>query len=152
MSKVTEINDDFLTAFKAKQTLTVSVLRLLKTALTNKAIEQKIDKDGELSDEDVLSVIKSEMKKRKDSYTSYTEAGRDDLASQEEEEMKVLEKYLPEQMSEAEVKKIVEGVVTSIGATGPADFGKVMGATMAQLKGQADGDVVSLAVKDVLSK
>ncbi|NCN07112.1 GatB/YqeY domain-containing protein [Candidatus Falkowbacteria bacterium] len=152
MSLAEQINQDFLVAFKSKNSDVVAVLRMLKSSLTNKEIEKKLPKSEALSDDDVIAIIKSEIKKRKDSYTSYTEANRNDLAEKEEQEIKILEKYLPEQMSDDQIKDIVLQVVTETGASSPADFGKVMGAVMAQTKNQADGQLVSSLVKAVLAK
>jgi uncharacterized protein YqeY len=152
MSLAAEIKNDFLTAFKAKQAETVSVLRLLKSALTNKEIAQKLEKGQELPNDDVAAVIKTEVKKRKDSYQSYMQAGRDDLASKEEAEIKILEKYLPVALSETAIYEVVDQVKKEMGASGPSDFGKVMGMVMAKLQGQADGALVSKAVKNALSK
>lgn len=152
MSLVEQVNQDFLEAFKSKQETIVAVMRMLKAALTNKEIEKKLPKGEHLSDEDALSIIKSEIKKRKDSYTSYSEANRQDLADQEEKEIKILEKYLPEQMSEAVVREVVLQVIKDTGASGPADFGKVMGAVIAKTKNQADGQMVSNLVKEELGK
>jgi uncharacterized protein len=152
MSLAQEIKDDFLVAFKDKQDTTVSVLRMLKSSLTNKEIEKKLEKGTDLPDDDILAVIKTEIKKRKDSYTSYKDANRDDLAEVEEREIKVLEKYIPEQMSEDKVREIVLSVIKETGASSPKDFGKVMGASMSKLGGQADGQIVSKILKEELNK
>lgn len=152
MSLAEKINQDFLTAFKAKQDTEVSVLRMLKASLTNKEIEKKLPKGDKLSDDDILAVIKSEIKKRKDSSLSYSQAGRNDLSEQEDKEVVILDKYLPEQMSEDEVKNIIVQVIKETGASGPADFGKVMGAVMVKTKNQADGQIVSKIVKEELGK
>lgn len=152
MSLAEKINQDFLTAFKAKQDTEVSVLRMLKASLTNKEIEKKLPKGDKLSDDDILAVIKSEIKKRKDSSLSYSQAGRNDLSEQEDKEVVILDKYLPEQMSEDEVKNIIIQVIKETGASGPADFGKVMGAVMVKTKNQADGQIVSKIVKEELGK
>jgi uncharacterized protein YqeY len=146
-----QIEQDFLVAFKAKEEKMVSVLRLLKTALVNKKIERMVAKDDFLPDEETISVIKSEVKKRKDSVESYRAGGRADLAAKEEAEIDTLEKYLPEQLS-AEV--VAEAVRQTIGelAAGSADFGKVMGATMKKLGAAADGQLVSRLVKEALAK
>lgn len=152
MSLVKKINEDFLTAYKSKQTTEVSTLRMLKSTLTNKEIEKKIPKEQGLSDEEVVAIIKTEIKKRKDSIVAYDEANRTDLSAQEEKEKVILEKYLPAQMSEDQVREAVVAVLKNIEVTGPADFGKVMGAVMAATKNQADGQVVSKIVKEELEK
>ena len=152
MSLALQINQDFLTAFKNKQDTTVSVLRMLKAALTNKEIEKKLPKGENLADDEVEAVIKSEIKKRKDSIEAYQQGQRADLIKKEEEELKILEKYLPEQMSEAEIKKIVLETINEIKPAGPADFGKVMGQVVKKTKNRADGQTVSRIVKEELNK
>lgn len=152
MSLVTQINEDFLIAYKNKQSIEVSTLRMLKSTLTNKEIEQKIPKEQGLSDDEVVAIIKTEIKKRKDSIVAYNEAKRTDLSEQEEKEKIILEKYLPAQMSEDQIRTIVLAVLQKIEITGPADFGKVMGAVIAQTKNQADGQMVSKIVKEQLDK
>ena len=152
MSLALKINQDFLTAFKNKQATVVSVLRMLKAALTNKEIEKKMPKGQNLPDEEVVAVIKSEIKKRKDSIEAYGAGQRADLIEKEEAELKILEKYLPEQMSEEEIKKIVLETISEIKPAGPADFGKVMGQVVKKTKNQADGQIVSRIVKEELNK
>lgn len=152
MSLATQINQDFLTAFKSQQDTIVSVLRMLKAALTNKEIEKKMPKGENLPDDEVMAVIKSEIKKRKDSIEAYKQGQREDLIKKEEEELKILEKYLPEQMSEEEIKKIVLEVINEVKPAGPADFGQVMGAVVKKIKNQADGQLISKIVKEELGK
>jgi len=141
----------FLEAYKSKDEIRVSVLRLLKSALANKMIEKKMAKDAVLSDEEVIAAIKSEVKKRQDSVESYKQGGREDLAAQEAREAEILSEFLPEQMNEDQVREIVKATVAEL-AAGPADFGKVMGAAMAKTQGRSDGNVVSKLVKEELSK
>ncbi|OGY43745.1 MAG: hypothetical protein A3B89_02655 [Candidatus Buchananbacteria bacterium RIFCSPHIGHO2_02_FULL_40_13] len=147
-----QINNDFLTAFKNKQDTTVSVLRLLKAALTNKEIEKKLPKGENLADDDILAVIKSEVKKRKDSIEAFKQGHRDDLVQKEEKELAILERYLPKQLSEEPIREIVKKVISGIGATALADFGRVMGLVMLQIQGRADGQVVSKIVKEEMGK
>ena len=143
------ISDKFLEAYKSKDEIRVSVLRLLKSALANKMIEKKMAKDAVLADEEVIAAIKSEVKKRQDSIESYKQGGREDLADKEAEEAKILSEFLPEQLSEEQVREIVKAAIAELGA-GAGDFGKVMGAAMAKTKGQSDGAVVSKLVKEEL--
>ena len=135
---------------KGKEAERLSTLRMLLAALKNKKIELKQEDD--LSDEQAIQIIKSEIKKRKDSIIAYKDGGREDLAKKEQLELEILSKYMPEQMSEEDVFKAVTKVVVGLGDVSPADFGRVMGAAMKELKGQADGTVVSDAVKKVLNK
>jgi len=145
------ISDKFLEAYKSRDEVRVSVLRLLKSALANKMIEKKMAKEDVLPDEEVMAVIKSEVKKRQDSVVSYRSGGREDLALSEEAEAKILSEFLPEQLGEDQVREIVKATISEMGAT-PADFGKVMSAAMAKTKGQSDGSIVSKLVKEELSK
>lgn len=146
------IDQDFLTAFKSGDKFTVSVLRMLKSVIQNKKIEKGVGKEDILADDEVIAVIKSEVKKRKDSAASYHEAARVDLAENEEAEIVVLEKYMPAQLSADEIRNIVKETISTLGATSAAEFGKVMGAVVAKTKGQADGQVISTIVKEELGQ
>lgn len=152
MSLNEKINQDFLVAYKAKATVEVSVLRMLKSALSNQEIAKKLPKGEALPDDEVMAIIKSEIKKRKDSIEAYSSANRQDLVDQEEQEKIILEKYLPEQMSEDQIRVIITKVIAELGASGPADFGKVMGQAVAQTKNQADGQLIAKIVKEELGK
>ncbi|MFA6594090.1 MAG: GatB/YqeY domain-containing protein [Candidatus Buchananbacteria bacterium] len=147
-----QINEAFLTAYKAKNESLVSTLRLLKSAIANKKIEKLIPKEEPLSDEDVLAVLKSEVKKRQDSIVSYKQGNREELAAKEQAEIDLIAKFLPEQLSEDQVRELVKKVIAEQGNPGPAGFGKIMGAVMAAAKGAADGTVVSRIVKEELGK
>lgn len=138
---------DLKIAMQAKNELEVSVLRMLLSAIRNKEISLRSGEDVSLSDEQTQEVISSEIKKRKDSVSSYQEASRKDLADKEESELKILEKYLPEQLSDDELKLIVGKVVSE---SDDNNFGKIMGQVMGLVKGKADGNRVSQAVKDLL--
>ncbi|MFA6422733.1 MAG: GatB/YqeY domain-containing protein [Candidatus Buchananbacteria bacterium] len=146
-----QIEQDFLTAFKGKDEKSVSTLRMLKSALTNKIIEKRMAKDQVLDDGDVMAIVKSEIKKRKDSIESYQQADRNDLAQKESEEMAILERYLPEQLSEDQVRKEICEIISQSGY-GASDFGKAMGAVMARVGSKADGQLVSKILKEELSK
>lgn len=147
-----KINQDFLEAFKTKKETVVSTLRMLKSGLDNKKIEKKIDKNEDLSDEDVVAIVKSEIKKRKDSIESFKSGRRDDLVDKEQKEVGILEKYLPAQMSQDQLEEIIKKVIAETGAKSPADFGRVMGMVIKEAKGQADGQVVSDLVKKELNE
>ena len=112
----------------------------------------KLDEISKLTDEEVLEVITSEAKKRKDSIEQFTAGDRPEMAEQEKKELEMIQKYLPEEMREEEVKKIVEKVISEMGEVLPSQFGQVMGKVMAESKGQADGTVVSKLVKETLNK
>ncbi len=152
MSKVNDqIKEDLKQAMRGKDELALSVLRMLVGAIRNKEISlRETGAEVELSDEQVQEVIKSEVKKRNDAIGSYESGGRADLAEKEKNEVKILEKYLPPQLSEEEIEKEVRELIAGLGEVGPSDFGKVMGQAMAKLKGRADGGKVTAAVKKVL--
>ena len=151
MSKLQEqLKGDLKGAMKSKDELTLSVLRLLLSAVSNKEISMRKEGKAELKDGEVMAVIKSEVKKRKDAIEDYIKGGRQELADKEVEEIKILEKYLPEQMSDEELEKIVRDVIAEMGEVGMSDFGKAMGAIMGKTRGQADGSKVSELVKKVL--
>jgi uncharacterized protein len=142
-----KISAQLLDAMKQKDTVRTSTLRLLISALRNKEIERK----KTLSDGELLEVIQSEAKRRREAVDEYTKANRADLAAKEEAEFNVLKAYLPEPLSDAELKKLIETAVQSAGAKGPQDMGKVMSALMPQIKGRADGKQAQQLVQQALS-
>lgn len=146
-----QLRDELKESMIAKDELRKSVLRMLISAITYYEI-QKGGAGYEATDEDVLSVIDKQVKQRKDSIEQFEKAGRQELADKEKAEMALLEKYLPEQMGEEEVRELVKQAVEQTGATSPQDMGKVMGALMPKTKGKADGGLVSRLVKEALSK
>ncbi|MBU0531265.1 MAG: GatB/YqeY domain-containing protein [Candidatus Uhrbacteria bacterium] len=146
MTSIEKIEADLMAAFKAKETQVVSTLRLLRAALKNKSIELKKD----LEEEEVVAVVKSQVKQLKDSVDAFVEGAREDLAVKAREELEILAKYLPEQMGEDELKTIVDETVAETGAAGAADMGKVMGAVMGKVKGKADGGDVKRLVDAAL--
>lgn len=141
-----EIEQDYLKSFKAHDQARVDVLRLIKAALKNHEIELR---EGILNDAETTAVLMKEAKKRKESITLYNQGNRPELAAIEEAELKIISEYLPAQMGDDELQKIVAAIVTETTATAK-DFGKVMSAVMAKVKGQADGSRVSAAVKALL--
>jgi len=145
-----QIEADFLAAFKAGEKEIVETLRMLKSALINRKIEKSLAKEADLPDEEVVAMAQTEIKKRKDSIEAYSAGGRPDLAEKEAAEMKIIEKYLPAQLSEEEVSAAIQAIIAETGATAK-DFGKVMGLAMAKMKGQTDGQVVSALVKKLLN-
>lgn len=143
-----QINQDLTQAMKNKDAETTSALRMLIAALRNKEITLRKDGQAELSEEQVLEAISSEIKKRRDSVLAYNQGGRQDLADKENSEIKILEKYLPEQISDEELEKIVREITSS----GADNFGKIMGLVMARVKGRANGSRVGELVKKVLAE
>ncbi len=148
---VDKIKQDLKQAMRDKDQISLSVLRTINADFKNEAIELK-KKDEPLKDEEALKVIKRQAKKHKDSIEQYQSAGRDDLVEQEKAELEIINKYLPEQMSEEKVQQIVDEVIKSMGEVTPSQFGEIMKKVMAQTKGQADGALVSKIVKEILNK
>lgn len=146
-----QIIEDQKNALKGGNKDELSTLRMLLAAILNKEIDLR-KKDIGLSDSEVLDVLNSEAKKRKDAVFEYKKAGRDDLADKEEKEFTILKKYLLPEISDEDLIRIVCDGIREIGAGNAADFPKVMKAVMPILKGKASGDRISKAVKDKLSK
>ena len=139
------IVEDMKTAMRAKDSLTLNVVRNLKSSIKYAAIE-KLGAEGELPDLDVITVIRKEIKKRQDSIASYEAANRADLADTEKAEMAVLEKYLPTAMSLEEIVKLVEAASAETGATSKKDMGPVMKLVQERAAGRADGKTISTEV------
>ncbi len=150
MSLKTKILTDLKDAMKVGNSEKRDTLRLLDSMIKNAEIEKK-KKDKGLNDEEVQEVIGRAIKQRKDSVEQYKSGGREDLAQKEQTEIEILSGYLPEQLSEEEVEKIVKDVISETGATSKADIGKVMGQAMNKLKGQADGNLVKSIVEKELN-
>ncbi len=147
-----QISQAFLEAYKNKENEIVETLRMIKAALINRKVEKMINKDDELPDEEVIAVLKTEVKKRQDSIESYRQGDREDLALKEETELAIIKKFLPEQLSEEQIKSLVLEVISEVGNPGVSGFGKIMGLVMSKTKGAADGNIVSRIVKEELSK
>lgn len=136
-------------AMKAKNSVALESLRAIKSAI----LIAQTDKGagGELSEEDEIKLVQKLVKQRKDSASIFNEQGRNDLADPELAQVAVIEKFLPAQLSEEEIEKVVVNTITSVGATGMQDMGKVMGIVSKELAGQADGKTISTIVKSKLS-
>ena len=148
MTLLSTLNDDMKTAMKAKDKDTLQVIRMLKASIQN----EQIKKGAELNDEEELTVLAREMKQRRDSLKEFEKADREDLAEKVKVEITIVEKYLPAQLDEAEIRQIVAGAIEKTGATSAKEFGKVMGAVMPQVKGKADGNQVNVIVKELLDQ
>jgi len=146
-----KLQEELKTSMLAKDKLKISVLRLLLSA-TNYYEIQKGGAGYQATDEDVFSVIQKEAKQRKDSIEQFSAAGRQDLADKEKEELELLQKYLPKQMDEEEIRILVKEAISQSDATSPSDMGKVMGVLMPKIKGKSDGTLVSKIVKEELYK
>ncbi len=148
MSLKAQITEDMKTAMRAKESARLGTIRLLQAAMKQKEVDERI----ELDDTAVIAIVDKLIKQRKDSVAAYESANRQDLADIERNEMKVLEVYLPQRLSAEEISAAVQAIVAQVGATGPGDMGKVMGAVKTQLAGKADMGLVSAAVKAALTK
>jgi len=145
------VTDDMKAAMKAKDKVRLRTLRSLRSALQNKQIEQS--EGGEravLSEADQLAVVRKQVKQRKDSIEQYDDAGRQDLVDTEQEELQILEEYLPQPLSDEELRERLEAVIDEVGASSMADMGPVMGRAMSELRGKVDGSRVQKMVKDLL--
>ena len=158
-----QIDQDLISALKSKDELKSSVLRMVKSSIKNKeiALRQAPSKilgtsqggtPNELDDPTIIDVLSKEIKQRKDSIEQYQSGNRPELAEKEKKEIDIILEYLPEQMSEDKITKIIKDAITKSGASNMADMGKVMGIIMPEFKGKADGTLVSKIVKEKLSK
>jgi uncharacterized protein YqeY len=145
-----QIEAELKSALKSGEKEKTGVLRFLISAIKNHQIEIKAKGEEYLKDEDVIAVIRRQVKQRKDSIAEYEKGGRQELADKEKAEMAILENYLPAQAGEEKIREIVKAKITELGITDKSGFGKLMGAAMAELKGQADGDAVKKAVEEEL--
>ena len=151
MGLVVTLNDQLKQSMKDGDTVRRDTLRLLQSALKNAAIEW-MKPVGELSDEEVQTVIKRMMKQRKDSISQYRAGGREDLVEAEEQEMVILGAFLPAEMPQEEVERLVARALSEGGYSSRKDMGKAMGAAMKMIAGQASGDVVKAAVLNILTE
>ena len=147
MSLKDQITEDMKTAMRAKDSERLGTIRLLLAACKQKEVDERVV----LDDVAVVAIVDKLIKQRKDSIEAFQKAARTDLADKEASEMKILQAYLPARMSAEEVSAAVKAIVAELGATGPGDMGKVMGAVKAQLAGKADMGQVSAAVKAALA-
>lgn len=148
-----KINSDIKDALKTGNAIKRLVLSLLQSAIKNKELQKraKSGKAEELDDDEILDVIYSEVKKRKESTESYEKGGRQEMAQKERDELNILMTYMPEQMSDDEIREEVKQAITETGAKDTKEMGKVLGILMPKLKGKADGQTVSRIVKEELT-
>jgi uncharacterized protein len=140
-----QIENDLKSAMREKKQLELDTLRMLRARIKN----EEIAKQKEFGDPEIMDIVGSEIKRRKDSIEQYTQAGRPELAAKEDQEMKILLGYMPEQMSEEEVKSVIDSTLEGQTFTA-AEFGKAMGMVMPKLKGKASGDIISKILKEKL--
>jgi len=148
MDYVALINDNIKSAMLAKDTLRLETLRSVRAGII------EFEKNGSgnaLGEEEFLRIVNAGVKKRKDSIAQYEQYGRTDMADKEKQELAILMEFMPQQLSDTEVENEIRTIITELGATGAGDFGKVMGIAMKTLKGKADGTVIQITVKKLLS-
>ena len=148
MGLVERLTEDMKAAMKAGTAgrVRLDTIRFLKAALKN----AEIDKKAPLSDDEVLGIIQKQVKQLRDSIVEFEKGGREDLMAKAQAEVEVLVDYLPQQMTEAEIRALATQIVAEVGAQGPKDMGKVMGPLVARTKGRADGKLVNQIVKELL--
>jgi hypothetical protein len=150
------IQQDSTEALKSGNHFVLDVLRMLLASIAvkekDKRYKEKLAEDAELTDEQIIETISSEIKKRKDAIALYTQGNRPELAEKEQKEIEVLKKYLPEQLSPEELKKLVAESIAKTGATEIKDTGKIMADLMPKVKGKADNSEISKIIKELLLK
>ena len=151
MDILKKINEDLVTSMKSRaDELIISTLRMMKSSIKNAEIAKR--GKGELTEEDILGVLSTMVKQRKESVEQYLKANRKDLAEKENKEINIIQVYLPEQLSPEEVDEIIKSTIQEAGITGMKDMGRLMKELMPKLKGKADGKLVSRRVKEILEK
>ena len=150
MSLETKVMGELKTAMLAKDDKSLRSLRAIKSAIINAKTAEGFS--GNITEDDEIKMLQKLVKQRKDSLEIYEKQNREDLAVKEREEIEVIEKFLPKQMTAEELKEVIAGIINQTGATSPADMGKVIGAANKQLAGKADGKTIAAVVKELLAK
>ena len=157
-----QLQKDLNDSLKSRDQVKRLVLGMVMTSIKNRELGKRqqlsktvsdtgeLEKQSQLTDEEILEVIASEVRKRKESVEQFKAGGREELAQKEKSEMDILLAYLPEQMGEDEIRAEIQKTISELGASGPKDMGKVIGAIMSKLKGRADGSMVSRLTKELL--
>jgi uncharacterized protein YqeY len=151
MSLKDRISEEIKAAMKAKDKVRLETVRSLKKVLLEKEVDARAEGRSELNEDEELAVLSQQAKQRRDSISQYRQAGREDLADQEAQELAIIETYLPQPLSDAELSEIIDGAIAEVGASSMKDMGKVMGPVMKQVKGRADGQKVQALTKAKLS-
>lgn len=146
MPLLKRFDDDLKGALKSSESLKVSVLRMVKAAVKNKAI----DKGRELTDDEIIPVLSTLIKQRRESIEHYAKAGRDELAQKEDREIAIIQAYMPKQLSHAEIDSLIRNAISETSAKSAQDLGKVMRLLMPKVKGFADGAYINQRVKELL--
>lgn len=148
MTLKAQIESDFLTAYKSGETAKVSILRMLKSAIKNAEISAKT----ELSEPEVIKILRREVKQREESIAEFQKGNREDLISTNQAEIEIINAYLPAQIGEDQITQVVDEVISELNPTGPADFGRVIGAVMKKIGADADGATVANIIKHSLEQ
>ncbi|MGL5940519.1 MAG: GatB/YqeY domain-containing protein [Waterburya sp.] len=151
MSLKERIGEDIKTAMKAKDKIRLQTVRSIKKAILEKEVEVRPQGQDSLTEEQEIELLSQQAKQRRDSIEQFKNAGRDDLADKESQELAIIETYLPEQVSDSELEVIIDEIIANSGASSVKDLGKVMGPAMKQLKGKADGKKIQELVKSKLA-
>ena len=146
MTLIDRLSEDLKESLKSRNSLKSSVIRLLKSSIKYK----EIDKKAPLSDDEIIEVIMSGIKQRRESIEQFSKGGRTDLVQKESNEIEIMQAYLPQQLTEEELVDEVKSVIKEVGATSAKDMGKVMKALMPRIKGRAEGTKVSSIVKELM--
>lgn len=151
MSLKEKIGEDIKTAMKAKDKIRLQTVRSIKKAILEKEVELRPQGQDSLTPEQEIELLSQQAKQRRDAIEQYQNAGREDLADKESQELAIIETYLPKQASDAEIEAIIDKIIADSGASTLKDLGKVMGPAMKQLKGKADGKKIQALVKSKLA-
>jgi uncharacterized protein YqeY len=149
MSLEAKVMDEIKTAMRAKDEAGLRTLRAIKAAIL---LEKTSGSGTEMNETDETKMLQKMAKQRRDSLEIFVQQNREDLAHKEREELEIIERFLPKQMSQEELQEVLKGIIAEVGASSPADMGKVMGVASKQLAGKADGRAISENVKQLLSK
>ena len=147
MSILNQLNEDMKTAMRAKEREKLTTIRMIKASIQN----EEIKKGEELNDEEILTILSREKKQRLESYAEFEKAGREDLTEKLEAELEIVNQYLPEQLSDEEVRSVVKETIEEVGAESMQDMGSVMSNVMPKLQGRADGSQVNAMVRELLT-
>lgn len=147
MSVIEQLNEDMKVAMRAKDRERLTTIRMIKSSIQN----EEINKGGALDSDEVLAILTREKKQRLESYAEFEKAGREDLMEKIDTELEVVNKYLPEQLSDDEVRALVEETIEEVGAESMQDMGAVMGKVMPKVQGRADGSQINTLVREILS-
>ncbi|MGJ3253757.1 MAG: GatB/YqeY domain-containing protein [Elainellaceae cyanobacterium] len=151
MSLKDQISDDIKAAMKAKDKVRLETVRSIKKVIIERESSLRAEGTDSLTEEQEIEILTQQAKQRRDAIAQYRQAGREELAAQEEQELDIIESYLPKQLTDEELSIALDAIISQVGASSPKDMGKVMGPAMKQFKGKAEGNKVQVMVKEKLS-